>query len=105
MEEKVRDAEADSLEVGALTMGQILTFVDCYCIDLMRDGLKRLRRAVARPNPDYKEACICAVVMMSNLQTLYYLLSDLRSKYDEERAQGQGPRMVCPTSPVEDDPA
>lgn len=60
---------------------------------------------VARPDPNYREACEYIVHMIHTLQRICNLLNDLRCMYDCERAQGQGPRAACPTSPDEDDPA
>lgn len=86
-------------------MSDISSLVDDFYIMPVREDIKRVRRALASPVSDYREACKQTAVVISTLQMLYSLLNDLRNMYDEERAQGQGPREARPTSPAEDDPA
>lgn len=86
-------------------MNKIVSLVDDFYIMFVRKALKAMRRALARPEPDYGTACKRVAAAISTLQMLYALLNDLRNVYDEERAQGQGPREARPTSPAEDDPA
>lgn len=76
-----------------------------YYIKQLRDDLKSMRRAVARPEPNYEKVCIRINLMIETLQIFYGLMNDLRNAYDYERARDQGPRVACPTSPAEDDPA
>lgn len=86
-------------------MNKLVSLVDDFYITFVREDLKGMRRALARPEPDYGVACRRVITTISTLQMLYSLLNDLRNMYDEERAQGQGPREARPTSPAEDDPA
>ena len=78
MEEKVRDAEAESLERDVATI-----VVDGY-IGFLREDVKTLRRAIARPEPDFRQACRSVIVMMDTLHRVYGLVNDLRCMYDEE---------------------
>ena len=86
-------------------MSRISSFMYEYHLSILRADLRRIHRAMARPKPDYEDACVTATLMLMNMQYLYNLLNGMRNMYDEERAQGQGPREARPTSPAEDDPA